>query len=64
MGSYFLVHCVIMILNLNPTVIPRTGSVFLTGEETRLLYGQKMGVGCEEKKGWVRKRVGGESGSN
>ena len=34
-----------------PTVIPRTGSIFLTGEETRLLYGQKMDVGCEERRG-------------
>ena len=45
-------------------VIPRAGSVFLTGEEARLLYGRKMGVGCEERRGWVRKRVGGERGSN
>ena len=34
-----------------PTVIPRTGSVFLTEEEARLLYGRKMGVGCEKRRG-------------
>ena len=32
-------------------VIPITGSVFLTGEEARLLYGRKMGVECEERRG-------------
>ena len=48
----------------NPTLIQRTGSVFLTREEARLLYGRNMGVGCEERRGWVRKRVGRERGSN
>ena len=49
-------------------MIPRTGSVFLTGEEARLLYGRKMGVGCDSLKreddGLGRARVGGERGSN
>ena len=52
----------------NPTVIPRTGSVFLTEEEARLLYGRKMGVGCDslkrEEDGRGRARVGGERGLN
>ena len=34
-----------------PTVILIIGSVFLTEEEARLLYGRKMGVECEERRG-------------